>query len=42
MWVAHHQGLHRGKAQSMILLVQFFCYFVKNVLTKDVLQKFHF
>jgi len=39
MWVAHHQGLHKNKAQSMIFLVEILCHFVKNILTKNVLSK---
>jgi hypothetical protein len=39
MWVAHHQGLHKGKAQSMIFLVENFRHFVNNILRKNVLSK---
>jgi hypothetical protein len=39
MWVADHQGLHKGKAQSMIFLVEMFRHFVKNILRKNVLSK---
>jgi hypothetical protein len=39
MWVADHQGLHKGKAQSMIFLVEMFCHFVKNIWRKNFLSK---
>jgi len=42
MWVAHHHFLYEGKAQSMIFLVEFFCYFVEKNFRKKVLSKFLF
>jgi hypothetical protein len=35
MWVAHHQGLHKGKPQSMIFLVETFCHFEKQCSIKN-------
>jgi hypothetical protein len=35
MWIAHHQGRHKGKTQSMILLVDMFCHFVKNIFEPE-------